>query len=200
MSTWLWILVGFGAYVVFAGGVLGLLRIAKDSDQFAERQVARAIPRWAAGPRLHSRAIRRGVEASSHWLARRTADAQTVLGVERIAVLLRDTTDISTWVVEACGGVTGLCGATLVGDRPSPVALLTDEGEEERGAWRTLSTPIVVDGVVVGEISAATRRARGFGSADRDLLDRFAALLAGRVPTLSPSVGGAAGSDDVDVA
>jgi hypothetical protein len=88
----------------------------------------------------------------------------------------------------------------LVGDRPSPVALLTDEGEEERGAWRTLSTPIVVDGVVVGEISAATRRARGFGSADRDLLDRFAALLAGRVPTLSPSVGGAAGSDDVDVA
>ena len=167
LSTPLWVLAGAAAYLALLAFTLSLLTLAKRADEAA----ARAVPERPPSV----------IEASSSWLARRVADAHAALGVERIVVVLRDPADRRTWVVEACVGVPGLCGTAIGGEVEGGFArLLTGEGDD-RLPWSVTSAAIAVDGAIVGEIAMATRRRRGFGSHDGELLERLAGLVARRV-------------------
>jgi hypothetical protein len=77
--------------------------------------------------------------------------------------------------------VEGLCGVLVAGpdgsggDRPPPAALL--RGGTEGRPWRVAAIPIAD----LGELVVATRRARGLGGRDLELLEGFAAMLARRL-------------------
>jgi hypothetical protein len=167
LSTPLWVLAGAAAYLALLAFTLSLFTMAKRADEAA----ARAAPERPPSV----------IEASSSWLARRVADAHAALGVERIVVVLRDPADRRTWVVEACVGVADLCGTAIEGDVEGGFAwLLTGEGDDER-PWHVTSAAIAVDGAIVGEVAMATRRARGLGQRDGELLERLAGLVARHV-------------------
>jgi hypothetical protein len=180
LSTPLWVLAGAAAYLALLVFTLSLLTLAKRADEAAAR-TAREHPPVADGPMPAAREPGAVIEASSSWLGRRVADAHAALGVERMLVVLRDPADRRTWVVEGCVGVPGLCGTAISGEVEGGFAwLLTSEGDD-RLPWRVTSAAIAVDGAIVGEVAMATRRSRGLGAHDGELLERLAALVARRV-------------------
>lgn len=181
MSALLWIAIGVAVWIGLIVLVLSLLTMAKRGDEAIASELP-AAPGWAGAPHEEPRPpAERGVEATSPWLGQRTADAQNTLGVERIAVVLRDPDDPDAWIVEACGGVRDLCGTMVAVATDSGTAALLTEKSDDRRPWTVASTPIEVDGALVGEVAVATRRARGLQPRDIEFLDRFAGVLAGHV-------------------
>ena len=173
LSTPLWVLAGAAVYLALLVFILLLLTLATRADEAAARAAPARPPDPREGPTV--------IEASSSWLGRRVADACAALAVERMLVVLRDPADRRTWVVEACVGVPGLCGTAMSGEVEGGFAWLLTGSGDDRLPWRVSSAAIAVEGAIVGEVAIATRRSRGLGRHDGELLERLADLVARRV-------------------
>jgi hypothetical protein len=174
--TLLLILAGYAVIVAFS---LALLTAARRSDELMGDRYTTEDP-WPAGD-VYRPAGAPPVESlpGHDALARLAADIHGALGVERVAVVVRDAGDPATGVVSARLGASGPLGdrvplaaeaATgIAGDLDVGVLGVSDEADSQL-PWRFARAPIPGGAGAVGTVTIAARRPREFTERELDFL------------------------------